>query len=203
MRWAPCSASGISPHLTLPTAPQTKYCLQTFIWHSWVELSWRVCWLFFGLLALHRSNIVPLCISNVFSVCRWTDEWRWGIGVNTVKGPPLLTEHTYRHPSTCPARCHTSQQLADGFILSPALSPLLFSVTFLPPSVFHLLHPPKWLMLIWSRLPQLLHFLPSVVFWLLHKQIWQSRSGIQKKNKNKTKIKSWSSWCSQPTYCSI
>lgn len=54
--------------------------------------------------------------------------------MNTAKDAPLLTEHTYRHLSTCPARCHTSQQLADGFILSPALSPLLFSVTFLQPA---------------------------------------------------------------------
>lgn len=43
-------------------------------------------------------------------------------------------EYNYRHPSTCLALCHTSQQLADGFILSPALSPRLFSVTFLRPS---------------------------------------------------------------------
>lgn len=71
--------------------------------------------------------------------------WLWedgmcpqGIEVNTVKGAPLLTGHTYRHPSTCRPLCHTSQQPADGFILSPALSPLLFYVTFLPASCLHL-----------------------------------------------------------------
>lgn len=70
------------------------------------------------------------CISNLSCGSR-TGKCLRGIEVNTVKSAPLLTEHTYRHPSTCRALCHTSQQPADGFIHSPALSPLLFYVTFL------------------------------------------------------------------------
>lgn len=79
-----------------------------------------------------------------------------------------LTEHAYRHPSSCPALCHASQEDADGFTLDPALSPLflrLFSA-LPPPSVCHLLHPSKFLPLIlphvqldFTLLPQPLHLL--------------------------------------------
>lgn len=80
----------------------------------------------------------PECISTLFCGCGRTGKCPRGAEVNTVKGAPLLTGHTCRHPSTCRALCHTSQQPADGFILSPALSPLLFYVTFLPASCLHL-----------------------------------------------------------------
>lgn len=92
----------------------------------------RVQLLVLGLCTLRG----PDCISTLF--CRRTGKCPRGIEVNTVKGGPLLTGHTYRHPSTCRPLCHTSQQPADGFILSPALSPLLFYVTFLPASCLHL-----------------------------------------------------------------
>lgn len=56
-----------------------------------------------------------------------------------------LSEHTYRHPSSCPALCHASQEDADGFTLDPGLSPLSLSTSLSsalpPPSVCHLLHP--------------------------------------------------------------
>lgn len=90
--------------------------------------------------------------------------------MSTAKGVRLLTEHTYRHPSTCPARCHTSQQLAGGFIRHAALSPLLFSVTFLQPSASICL--PSASSCVSCSFGAISRscfaFSPSVVFWLLH-----------------------------------
>lgn len=52
-------------------------------------------------------------------------------GVNNLLLMPL-NEHTYRHPSSCPALCHASQEDADGFTLDPALSPLFQQLSSLP-----------------------------------------------------------------------
>lgn len=87
------------------------------------------------------------------------------------------------HPQSCP--------FSPSFLCH-------FSSSLLPPSVFHLLCPPKCLVLIWSRLPQLLHFFTSVVFQLLHRHIWQSRSGMQPFFKKKVDL---SCWCREPIFC--
>lgn len=139
-QWPSGSASSSPPGLCF----RLITVLQMFTWH--IECSWTVCWLFFiWMLVLLRSVVLgrctlwgPECISTMFCGFERTGKCPRGIEVNTVKGAPLLTGHTYRHPSTCRAPCHTSQQPADGFILSPALSPLLFYVTFLPASCLHL-----------------------------------------------------------------